>query len=145
MKSLSFGQFVRALRERRSYDRQGHERKWSQEELAKHVVWKDEPGLKTKKRRIASMEQDKVVNLKPHLEPLARAFGLSEAEKTEFYTLAGYIYTKPASMTMDKSVEVLKSLFRDLDYPASARTPLWDFIAFNAYHYSVWNFTDEQI
>ena len=132
---LDFGKFVQALRKQRIYfDRNEYPKQWSQEKLA------EEADLTV--RQVSRIEQGQVTNLLPYLEPLATAFNLTEMEKVAFYAKAGYVYQ--ARQHHDNRTE-LATLLSQLPYPASVRTPLWDFVAINAYHRVIRGDTDEVI
>jgi transcriptional regulator with XRE-family HTH domain len=133
MGNIEFGELVRALRVHRMIDGPDGPCPWSRETLAAKT------GLTV--RQIQRTEKGEVVNLRPYLDPLAEAFGLTEAQKIEFYADAGYVYRVEA--TPDR--EQIRALFQGVQYPASARTPLWDFIAFNSYHYALWGYTTEKM
>ncbi len=132
---IDFGKFVQALRKQRIYhDRYEYPKQWSQEKLA------EEAGLTV--RQVSRIEQGQVANLRPYLEPLAEAFKLTEMEKATFYAKAGYVYQ--VRQHHDNRAE-LAALLSQLPYPASVRTPLWDFVAVNAYHRVIRGDTEEVI
>ncbi len=135
MDNESFGELVKSLRKARTYlDENAYPRQWSQEKLAK------EAGLSA--RQIARIEQGVVADLRPYLEALATAFKLTEQEKKAFYAEAGYVYTM-SHQSYDE--EELRILLEQLPYPASVRTPLWDFVAVNAYHRIIRGMTPEVV
>lgn len=144
-----FGQLVRAMRLERSYvDDDGRKRAWTRERLADHTL----PGRASSKntsrglteRQIRDVEDGLVQLLRPttHLEPLARAFQLSEAQKIEFYAAAGYIYLAD-DMTTTFDSAVTTSLLSQLAYPVGIFTPLGDILAFNAYFREIYSYSQE--
>lgn len=138
MGRAEFGQLVRTLREQRTFFNQNQrERPWTQAELARQA--------KLTRKEIARVEQGKVINLQRYLEPLAKALALSQTDKNEFYALAGYVYQDRLNIGWAEAADRIKSLFERLEYPASARTRLWDFVAFNSSHYSLWGYTPEKM
>lgn len=154
MNAVYFGQLVRAMRKERSYvDENGRKKSWTQEMLAQHTL----PGrafsnaatrgLTT--RQIRDIEDGTVRVLRPsiHIEPLARAFHLSEAQKIEFYAAAGFIYlaaaTDNTATTFDPAV--MTTFLRQLPYPVGVFTPLGDILAFNAYFRAVYGYSTEAL
>jgi transcriptional regulator with XRE-family HTH domain len=135
MPHRDFGAYIKTLRlQRLFFDENNFQRQWTQQHLA------DEAGLSV--RQIARIEQNEVVKLEPLLEALAQAFQLSEAEKVEFYAQAGYVYAQEVDQTHRERIE---RLLGELHYPALARTPLWDIVAFNEYHRVLWGYTSQQL
>ncbi|MBN1285499.1 MAG: helix-turn-helix domain-containing protein [Anaerolineae bacterium] len=134
MGNKAFGEFVRSLREQRMFEDGDRLRQWTQEKLAEESEF-------VATAQIARIEQGKVENLRPFLEPLARAFGLSEGQKEHFYAAAGYVYVNEREPDRDE----IREYFQELQFPAFARTPLWDFIAFNSYHCVLWGYTPEKL
>lgn len=130
-----FGAYIKALRlQRLFFDEHNFQRQWTQQHLA------DQAGLSV--RQIARIEQNEVVKLEPLLDQLATAFQLSAAEKVEFYAQAGYVYAHEADPLPPEQIEHLLS---QLHYPALARTPVWDIVAFNEYHRVLWGYTPQQL
>ena len=117
-----FGTVLRALRERRGFS--------TQEQLA------IASGLT--KKQVGDLEQWRYspdpVN---HLEPLAQALKLTEAECVEFWAAAGLIYQRKAKGTNKEAIETLLQSFTS---HAIVRTKLWDIVAFNMYHYYFWEY-----
>ncbi len=130
MGNTEFGKFVRQLREHRMT----YWHSWSRKFLA------DKSDLDEK--QIGRIENGEVADLKRFLEPLAKALDLSELQKAEFYARAGYSYQLKFKQA---DLDFIVSLLGQIDLPASARTPLWDFVAFNEYHRVMWGYTDEAI
>lgn len=125
-----FGEYVKALR---------HEKGWTQADLAEIINL----GNST----ISRLENGNVADLLPHLEPLANAFELTELQKKELYAIAGYVYRIPPINIKfgDVRFEQMKQLLAEIEYPASIRTHLWDFLAFNEYHKVLWNYSDKRV
>lgn len=116
-------------------DERGRNKLWTQEKLAQ------ESGLSP--NIIRNIEQGKVRFLEPHLEPLAKAFKLTEIQKIEFYAKAGLTYHPPNISEKDR--EYLKQQLEKIHFPTVARTPVWDIIAFNEYHRIIWGYTEKQL
>ncbi len=93
-------------------------------------------------RNVSRIEQGQVVNLYSYLSKLAEAFQLTELEKVEFYATAGYVYV-PEPKKEDRAF--LRRLLERFTHPASVRTPLWDFVAFNRYHAVLFGYTQEDL
>ncbi len=135
MGNTQFGKFVKILRSQKTeVDDDGITHPWTQEKLAE--------AASLSVRQLARIEQGNVEDLKPHLQPLAQALGLSATETSDFYAKAGFIY---APKRMAPSRDLLKTWLAQLHHPASARTPLWDFVAFNEYHRVVRGYTPETL
>jgi transcriptional regulator with XRE-family HTH domain len=135
MTNPEFGVFIRELRRQRTFfDAENSLRQWTQTELGHRA--------NLSPRQIAKIEQGDVADLRPYLDPLAEAFDLSESEKAEFYAIAGYLYSRPEALDLEPDLE---ALFRQIPFPASARTVLNDFVAFNAYHYVLFGYSPETI
>lgn len=142
MGNEEFGKLVKQLREEKStYDDNGGWNAWTQEELAKRTT-DPNTGANLSKSKVADIEQGKVAHLDPdiHVEPLARALGVPEAEKPDFYFVAGLAYS-PRLTEWEIDEEVIRALLQQLNYPANIRTPLWDFIAFNHYNYTLYGYS----
>ena len=130
MENKHFGLYVKTLREQRA----SYWHSWTQEYLAEKADIEPD--------QVARIEQGRVKKLLPYLEGLAMAFGLNELQKVEFWALAGYNY-RPSQLDISK--QRIYDLLEQLYFPASARTPVWDFIAFNCYHEVLWGYTPENI
>src|SRR3954454_21084018 len=127
----TFGQLVVSMRKQRRFLDNNPPKPWARAYLA------EQSGLTLK--QVTRVEQGSVVNMRPLLDPLAAAFGLSPAERGEFYGQAGYIH-RGAPAPPDRGL--LTSLLGELTYPVYVRTPLWDFVAYNAYHARLWGYDD---
>jgi len=137
----NFGEFVKALRKGRLFF-DGELRQWTQEYLAKKASEASEGSNQIiTPSQIAHLEQGQISNIRPFLDPLAKAFNLNEAEKEHFYAIAGFIYRSERQPLRQE----IEELFQDVEYPAFARTPLWDFVAFNKYNYALWGYTPEKL
>jgi transcriptional regulator with XRE-family HTH domain len=130
MDNKQFGNFVRTLREQRK----SYWHSWTQEYLAEKAEIESE--------QVARIEQGLTKKLEPYLDKLANAFSLNELQKVEFWALAGYNYQRGNSQLRKEEIYQLLEQFY---FPASARTPLWDFIGFNCYHEILWGYTPENI
>ena len=130
MGNREFGIFIQTLRAQRKT----YWQTFSQAYLA------DRASLNEK--QIARIERGEVANLKPFLEPLAKAFGLNELEKAELFARAGYAYQLDYE---DTEIEFVVQTLSHIDLPASARDPIWNFVAFNEYHRAMWGYTDEAL
>ncbi|MCC6904640.1 MAG: helix-turn-helix domain-containing protein [Anaerolineae bacterium] len=123
-----FGRLVRSMRRQRTTIDERHEyRQWTRADLAERA------GLA--ERQVRRIEQGEVTNLHPLLDGLAAAFDLGDLERVEFYAQAGYVCTAPA---VPPDWEALADLLARVPYPVYARTPLWDFVATNAYSLRLW-------
>jgi len=130
MSRKAFGEFVRVLRTKRTFlDEHDSYRAWTQKELARRC--------NLTARQISSIEQGRTVDLTPFLAPLAAAFGLNDIEKATFYAKAGFHYPV---IVQQRSKDFIHTLLQQIHYPASIRTPVWDFVAFNAYHRVLWGY-----
>lgn len=130
-----FGNYIRDLREEQKTELDnGRWKRWTRQELAKRT------GLT--ERQIEKIEMGEIVDLRPFLKPLAQVFQLSDNETVELYAVAGYTYPR---MGNQQDRDRLQVIFCQINYPASARTALWDFIAFNTYHREVWGHTEKTI
>jgi transcriptional regulator with XRE-family HTH domain len=134
MSQKTFGEYLRDLRRQKYYEDGGNEIQMSRKELARRS------GISV--NVIRNIEQDKVKDVSPHLKALSNALELDELEKTAFYLMANQPY-KSESKVRDK--EFLEKLFKPLEYPVSIKTAVWDFIAFNSYHYLLWRYTTKNI
>lgn len=139
MTMQDFGRFVRELRRNRMfYDAGNNYRQWTHAKLA------EEAGLT--ERQIAYVEQGKLSDFSSQrsiINRLANAFGLSEAEKSAFFAKAGLNYAGGEDEQEDR--QFIRDLLEQLQYSASVRTPLWDFVAFNGYHRVLWGYSDDDI
>jgi transcriptional regulator with XRE-family HTH domain len=134
-----FGELVRSLRKQRLFDTGTDLQQWTQTHLAK--IASETSEQKVTFANIAMLERGKIKDITPFLEPLAKAFELNAGEKERFYAMAGLIYRNERVPDRNEIGE----LFRLIQYPAFARTPWWDFIAFNRYNYILWGYTPEKL
>lgn len=144
MGNVELGKMIKALRQHRSFLTINGLRPWTQEKLAEEImlssqITNDMQTLSIK--QIADLEQGRVSNIKPdvHIEPIARAFKLSEPEKAELYYVAGLA---APIVKRQRNNTIFVSLLKKISYPATVRTPLWDFVAFNTYNKVLWGYTD---
>jgi hypothetical protein len=136
-RNREFGKLVRRLREERlEATEDGRIHQWTRKKLA------EESNLST--RQLAKIEWGEVANLEPYLSHLARAFGLGEFEKREFYAAAGYIYPSSQAVTEETAQSLLKQLSH-FELPVTIRTSLWDFVAFNHFNYALYEYNDKVI
>lgn len=76
------------------------------------------------------------------LEGIADALELSERQKEALFAKAGFAYQpQPVIGNLDELIGIL----HDIHLPASIRTPLWDYVAFNSSYKSLWSYSDEYI
>jgi transcriptional regulator with XRE-family HTH domain len=135
MNNKAFGKLVKNLREMDFRGtKRGDFKVWTQADLA--------DAAKISLSTIKRIEGGTATNLERYIGALADAFTLSPTEREEFYAVAGHIYPI-TNLKID--IERIKDLFIKLEFPASARTPLWDFIAFNEYHKVLWGYSDENV
>ena len=124
----AFGQFVRDLRE---------QLRWTRQKLS------DVTAGRLSTRVIRSIEDGTCAELADHLKELSSGFGLSEIERLQFYArAAGYTY--PSNMQKSNIVNI-KSWLGGIHYPAAARSPLYDFLAFNECHALLFGYDDTKI
>ncbi|MEO8612095.1 MAG: helix-turn-helix transcriptional regulator [Chloroflexota bacterium] len=132
----AFGELIEAMRTTRSFiNSKGKKQAWTQEELAKRS------GLS--KRLIGRIERGEPAGVYDDIPALIQAFKLGKEAGEKLYHIAYSPPEENAPPYVD--TETIKQVFAKLTYPASARTFLWDFIAFNAYHYEVFNYSPEKI
>ena len=149
MSIKEFGGFVRSLRQLRLYVNEEEMKQWTQkylaaraDEAARELGGLPENGAQhISTQHIARLEQGKIRDVSRFLAPLARAFELNEGEKEYFYAIAGSVYQSERPIDLDE----IEGLFKEIEYPAFARTPLWDFVAFNAYNYVLWGYDDAKL
>ncbi len=145
MSNEVFGRLVRVLRNQRHIvdEKTGLSREWTQEELARKTEGEGKTKFLTAKQ-IGDIERGRVSLLKPdiYIEPLARAFELTETEKREFYAVAGYVY-RPHKPQI--AGEKIRWLLEQSTFPGFAITPLWDYVADNKFAYTLYCQTDERI
>lgn len=130
MDTKAFGKFLKGLRK----EKDNYYRRWRQEDLAQRA------GLST--RQVARIEEGQVKDLWPYVGTLASAFRLNEIQMAEFYAQAGYHY-RPKIVQENR--QAVSGLLRQIELPASAKTPMWDFVAFNEYHRIMWGYTKANI
>lgn len=129
-----FGEFLKTLRQSITPITTSGVKSWTQTDLANTTGIT----LSTIKR----IETGQVNNISVYLEALGDAFGLDDIAKQQFYAVAGYVYPQNIEKVEQIDRERLRNLLTSIDYPASVRTPLWDFIAFNEYHRVLWGYPE---
>jgi transcriptional regulator with XRE-family HTH domain len=132
----AFGQLAVGLRKAHRYlDADGNERSWRREDLARAS------GLSIPV--IRSIEEGDCAELADHLQKLSDAFALGELERLQFYARAsGYVY--PTAI-QQSNIDSIKAWLEQLGFPAAARTPLYDFLCFNAYHAALFGYNETKI
>ena len=136
-RNKQYGSLVKTLRaEKRSFfDEEGRRKPWTQAHLIEQIERRNERASLSIKQ-LGDIERGDVVFLSPdrHIEPLAKAFGLNELEKTEFYAAANYIYSPKDVGGEQQSKAIIRMLLGQHQYPAFVLTPLLDLVAFNTYY-----------
>ena len=132
----TFGQLAIGLRKAHKYlDADGNERSWRREDLSRAS------GLSIPV--IRSIEEGDCAELGDHLKKLSDAFALSELERLQFHARAsGYVY--PTTI-QQSNIDGIKAWLEQLGFPAAARTPLYDFLCFNAYHAALFGYNKTRI
>lgn len=131
-----FGQFVQELRQMR---RDESDEKWTRKYLCQQI--KKHTNIDISENEIRRVESGQAKNIKRYLAPLSAAFELNETEKEHFWAAAGFIYRNEVTPNRNEIIE----LFKTIEFPAFARTPIWDFIAFNGFNSLLWGYTPEKI
>jgi len=139
-----FGELVRTLREDRFYyDDAGRRRSWTRADLARLTQPSSPRGKRygLSENNIRDIENGYIKRLEPdvHLEPLAEAFALTEHQKVDFYSIAGYVYRRAKEQA---DLTKIKWLLGHHNYPTTAFTHLGDIIAFNHYIYTLYGHSD---